>query len=154
MDSIFGNAHFIGCDVRVVGRRVRGDNPTLRFRKIFKLEQLPEKAIARISGLGCFSLYINGSRVSDEVLAPAFTDYRKTVLYCEYNVTKHLCKGNNLISVEVASGFFNQSEEDAWGFFAAPWRDFQKLLFALALLFKFYTHINQYTPLYLFRASA
>lgn len=131
MTSVFGNAHFIGCDVRVIGRRVRTDNPTLRFRKIFKLEKLPEKAIARISGLGCFSLYINGSRVSDEVLAPAFTDYRKTVLYCEYNVTKHLRKGENLISVEVASGFFNQSEEDGWGFFSAPWRDFQKLLFAL-----------------------
>ncbi len=131
MASLFGNARFIGCDVRVIGRRVRTDNPTLRFRKKFILEKLPKKAFARIAGLGCFALYINGKRVSDEVLAPAFTDYTKTVLFCEYNVTELLRAGENLISVEVASGYFNQSEKDTWSFYAAPWRDFQKLLFAL-----------------------
>lgn len=102
MTSLFGKAVFIGCDVRVVGRRVGTENPTLRFRKKFTLEKMPQRALARISGLGCFALYINGKRVSDEVLAPAFTDYTKTVLFCEYNVTKLLCEGENLISVEVA----------------------------------------------------
>ena len=51
MASLFGHARFIGCDVRVIGRRVRTDNPTLRFRKKFTLKKLPKKALARISGL-------------------------------------------------------------------------------------------------------
>ncbi len=131
MTSLFGKANFIGCDARVIGRRLGTENPTLRFRRRFSLEKMPRKATVRISGLGCFSLYINGVRVSDEVLAPAFTDYTKTVLYCEYDVTKLLTAGENLACIEVASGYFNQSEEDTWSFFAAPWRDFQKLLFAL-----------------------
>ena len=131
MTSLFKNACFIGCDVRVVSRSVGTENPTLRLRRKFQIEDLPKKAIARISGLGCFALYINGQRVSDEVLAPAFTNYTKTILYCEYDVTKLLHTGENLVCVEIGSGFFNQSEEDTWSFYAAPWRDFQKLLFCL-----------------------
>ncbi len=132
MTSLFGKACFIGCDVRVVGRRVGTDNPTLRLRRKFNLENAPKKATVRISGLGCFSLYINGRRVSDEVLAPAFTDYTKTVLFCEYDVTRYLHEGENLICAELGSGYFNQSEQDTWGFYAAPWRDFQKLLLCLS----------------------
>ena len=131
MTPLFGSACFIGCDVHVVGRRVGTENPTLRLRRKFQIKAMPKKAIARISGLGCFSLYINGVRVSDEVLAPAFTDYTKTVLYCEYDVTRLLHVGENLVCAELGSGFFNQSEEDTWSFYAAPWRDFQKLLFAV-----------------------
>lgn len=131
MTSLFANACFIGCDVHVVGRRIGTNNPTLRLRRKFTLEKTPKKATVRISGLGCFMLYINGRRVSDEVLAPAFTDYTKTVLYCEYAVEKYLREGENLVCVELGSGHFNQSEEDTWSFYAAPWRDFQKLLFCL-----------------------
>lgn len=131
MTSLFANACFIGCDVHVVGRRIGTENPTLRLRRKFTLEKAPKKATVRISGLGCFMLYINGRRVSDEVLAPAFTDYTKTVLYCEYAVEKYLREGENLVCVELGSGHFNQSEEDTWSFYAAPWRDFQKLLFCL-----------------------
>ncbi len=131
MTSLFANACFIGCDVHVIGRRVGTENPTLRLRRKFTLEKAPKKATLRISGLGCFSLYINGRRVSDEVLAPAFTDYTKTVLFCEYAVEKYLHEGKNLVCVELGSGHFNQSEQDTWGFYAAPWRDFQKLLFCL-----------------------
>ena len=131
MTSLFGKACFIGCDVHVVGRRCGIPNPTLRLRRRFTLENLPKTAKIRIAGLGCFALYINGKRVSDEVLGPAFTDYTKTILYCEYDVKKYLKAGENLVCVELGSGHFNQSEEDTWSFYAAPWRDFQKLLLAL-----------------------
>lgn len=131
MTSLFANACFIGCDVHVVGRRIGTANPTLRLRRKFTLEKAPKKATVRISGLGCFVLYINGRRVSDEMLSPAFTDYTKTVLFCEYAVEKYLHEGENLVCVELGSGHFNQSEEDTWSFYAAPWRDFQKLLLCL-----------------------
>ena len=131
MTSLFGKACFIGCDVHVVGRRCGTENPTLRLRRRFTIDTLPKTAKIRIAGLGCFALYINGKRISDEVLGPAFTDYTKTILYCEYDVKKHLRAGENLVAVELGSGYFNQSEEDTWSFYAAPWRDFQKLLLAL-----------------------
>lgn len=131
MTSLFGKACFIGCDLRVIGRKLGTQNPTLRYRRRFSLRQKPKKATVRISGLGCFALYLNGERVSDEVLSPAFTDYTKTVLYCEYDVTRLLREGENLICAEVAAGYYNQSEKDVWSFYAAPWRDYQKLLLAL-----------------------
>ena len=131
MTSLFEKACFIGCDVHVVGRRCGTPNPVLRLRRRFTLENMPKTAKIRIAGLGCFALYINGKRVSDEVLGPAFTDYTNTILYCEYDVKKYLSEGENLIAVELGSGHFNQSEEDTWSFYAAPWRDFQKLLLAL-----------------------
>jgi alpha-L-rhamnosidase len=133
MTSLFGNAKFISCATPVIGRRTGTANPTLRFRRAFDLKAMPKKATVRIAGLGCFLLYINGKRVSDELLSPAFTDYTKTVLYCEYDVTPLLREGKNLICAEVGSGYFNQSEADTWSFHTAPWRDFQKLLFALVL---------------------
>ena len=65
MTSLFGNAKFISCARPVVGRRARTQNPSLRFRRSFDIEKMPKKATVRITGLGCFLLYINGKRVSD-----------------------------------------------------------------------------------------
>jgi len=52
------------------------------------------KAIRRatlyVSGLGMYEAYIEGRRVGTDVLAPAPTDYRRTVLYNAYDVTSML----------------------------------------------------------------
>ena len=79
------------------------------LRKEFNSENKEiKRATAHISGLGLYELYINGKKVSDDVLAPAPTDYRRTTLYNSYDVTD-LLKGNgdpNAIGVTLGNGRF------------------------------------------------
>lgn len=128
--DIFQNAKWIGSGNPVVTRYTGQRSPALQLRKELVLEKTG-KAQCLISGLGCFVLYINGQRVGDEVLSPAFTDYDKRVLYCTYDVTDLLVQGKNVIAVCLGDGFYNQTTHDTWGFYQAPWRDSAKLLLQL-----------------------
>lgn len=63
------------------------------------------RATVHVSGLGLYELYINGRKVSDDVLSPAPTDYRKTVLYNSYDVTDLLqSDAANAIGVTLGNG--------------------------------------------------
>lgn len=57
------------------------------LRKEFTVTKSIKQATAHICGLGLYELFINGKRVGEQVLAPAPTDYRKTLLYNTYDVT-------------------------------------------------------------------
>jgi alpha-L-rhamnosidase len=64
------------------------------------------RARAYITGLGDYTLDINGHKVGDRLLDPAWTQYEKTVLYATYDVTSDLRSGQNAIAVELAPGFY------------------------------------------------
>ena len=130
-NALFKNARWIG-HTRIAGRKVGILTPTLRAIKNFMLDSVPKTATVRVSGLGSFVLYINGNRVGDEVLSPAFTDYQKTVLFCEYDVTELLKAGKNTVAIEVGAGFFNQATDDVWSFAHANWRDGEKFILTLS----------------------
>ena len=66
--------------------------PRLAARYLRKVVQLKDKPVRRatayIAGLGYYRLFVNTSEVgADDVLKPAPTDYRKTILYNTYDVT-------------------------------------------------------------------
>jgi len=63
-------------------------------------------AMASVTGLGQFNFYIDGKRISDSVLAPGWTDYRKTVQYEKYDVTSQLQEGKHELSIEVGNGWY------------------------------------------------
>ena len=48
-----------------------------------------------MSGLGHHICYINGKQISDRVLEPGWTDYRKTSFYSVYDVTEEIQEGKN-----------------------------------------------------------
>lgn len=75
------------------------------LRKEFKLTKKVKQATVHIAGLGMYELLINGEKVGDQVLAPAPTDYRKTVLYNSLDVTSML-KAENAIGVTLGNGRF------------------------------------------------
>lgn len=62
------------------------------------------RATVHICGLGMYELFINGQRVGDQVLAPAPTDYRRTVLYNSFDVTKFIKDSVALNAVGVTLG--------------------------------------------------
>nr|WP_239063480.1 family 78 glycoside hydrolase catalytic domain [Bacteroides sp. 51] len=75
------------------------------LRKEFSLGKEIKQATVHISGLGLYELFINGQRVGDLVLAPAPTDYRKTLLYNSYDVTSLLRSQNdNAVGVTLGNG--------------------------------------------------
>lgn len=75
------------------------------LRTEFKTAKTVKRATVFISGLGLNELYINGKKVGNEVLTPAPTDYRKTILYNTYDVTSFLQK-ENAIGVVLGNGRF------------------------------------------------
>lgn len=104
------------------------------LRKTFKTDKQIKSAIAYISGLGLYELHINGKKAGDAVLAPAPTDYTKTVLYNALDVTKLLRTGDNAVGVVLGSGRFFAMRQDY-----KPWKwrsfGFPKLYFQLRICY-------------------
>jgi len=82
------------------------------FRKQFQSNSPIKKATVYIVGLGLYELYINGNKIGNQVLAPAPTDYRKSVLYNTHDVTKQLKEGNNVIATVLGNGRFFTMRQD------------------------------------------
>ncbi len=75
-----------------------------------------EKAMAYVCGLGQFNYYINGQKVSDHVLDPGWTDYRKAVQYVEFDIAPSLQPGANAAGIEVGNGWFIMDLEEGHGY--------------------------------------
>ena len=129
--SFSNKTKWIGSGAKIDRKDVNAVSPSLRLRKIVELNEF-KRATCLICGLGIYVLHINGKKVGDDVLSPAFTNYDKRALYVEYDVTSYLKAGKNVIAVELGDGFFNQTTHDQWGFFQATWRDYARMIFELS----------------------
>jgi alpha-L-rhamnosidase len=74
------------------------------FRKNFEAPKKVKRATAYICGLGLYELYINGQKIGDQVLAPAPTDYDKSVLYNTFDVTRQIKEGTNAVATVLGNG--------------------------------------------------
>lgn len=74
------------------------------LRKVFNSSKNIKRATVHISGLGLYELWMNGNRIGDQVLAPAPTDYRESVMYNTFDVTSSLHRGENAIAVILGNG--------------------------------------------------
>lgn len=77
------------------------------FRKKFTLSGDIKSARAYICGLGSYEIHLNGSKVSDYVLQPGWTNYDKTCLYNVYDVTDMLYDGDNAVGILLVDGMYN-----------------------------------------------
>lgn len=75
-------------------------------RRTIRLDRPLRSARAAVCGLGQFNFYLNGKKVGDHVLDPAWSDYRKTVYYVVFDVTELLQPGANGLAVEVGNGWY------------------------------------------------
>ena len=99
--------------------------PAPLLRKVFVAQKEVAAARAYVTGLGFFELYLNGQRVSEDVLVPNLTAYGKRpgleknmislednfreyrVMYLSYNIKPLLRKGENVIGAILGNGFYN-----------------------------------------------
>mgnify|MGYP000918786176 CR=1 FL=1 len=101
----------------------KGPQPAPLFRKSFLLSETPVSARVYICGLGYHELRLNGQKVGDHVLDPAFTRYDRRALYVVHDVTSQLKKGQNALGVILGNGWYNMHTRCVWDFDKAPWRD-------------------------------
>ncbi|MDL2301852.1 family 78 glycoside hydrolase catalytic domain [Lachnospiraceae bacterium OttesenSCG-928-D06] len=108
------------------GKWIKGDDfcEAPMFRKEFHIADC-RKAVIRICGLGFFELYVNGNKVSDDLLTPVWSNYEKRdyknmlypftdemtqyrTYYCEYDFTDYIKSGENVIGVLLGNGWYHQ----------------------------------------------
>ncbi len=110
--KLLGNARFLEASEKCVAPSFRGT---------FNSSGAKSASIT-ICGLGFFELYINGQRVSDEVLVPVDSHYHHYEdcecfklygeelgfrIYCvKYDITKYLAEGKNVVAVNVGPGWY------------------------------------------------
>jgi alpha-L-rhamnosidase len=76
------------------------------LRHNFDITQGVRSARLYSTALGAYEMFLNGKRVSQDVLAPGWTDYRERVVYQTYDVTSLLTAGNNAIGALLAPGWY------------------------------------------------
>jgi len=81
--------------------------PMPLLRKEFNVEKPVRRALVMASAPGFYELRLNGTRVGDHALGPAWTNYRSTVFYETYDVTSMVTPGPNAIGALIGNGFFN-----------------------------------------------
>ena len=99
--------------------------PAPILKKHFNLNKKIVSAKAFVTGLGYFEFYVNGQKVSEDVLSPNQTNYGKRerldkatvpiddkfrayrVLYVGYDITSLLGEGENVVGAIVGNGFYN-----------------------------------------------
>jgi alpha-L-rhamnosidase len=99
--------------------------PAPLLRKSFIINKEVASARAYVTGLGFFELYVNGIKVSEDVLTPNLTLYGKRadlgpigimiknnfreyrVMYLSYDIKKLLKNGENVAGAILGNGFYN-----------------------------------------------
>ena len=108
--------------------------PSPVFRKSFEINRPIRSATVSVCGLGFYELHLNGGKVGDHVLDPAFTRYDKRAPYVTYDVTDRLKQGQNAVGVMLGNGWYNSGANDAWNSNTAPWRDRPRMLLQLRIV--------------------
>ena len=80
-------------------------------RKSFTTGAKAKAAKVTVCGLGQFNLYVNGKKAGDHYLDPAWTDYRKHIMYLEFDVTDLMVTGENVVAAEVGNGWYIMEDE-------------------------------------------
>ncbi|KOH46701.1 glycoside hydrolase family 78 protein [Sunxiuqinia dokdonensis] len=96
--------------------------PAPYFRKAFNTNKQIRSARAYIAVAGLYELSINGERIGDHRLDPAYTRFDRRNLYVTYDVTNKLQQGENVLGVLLGNGWYNHQSTAVWYFDQAPWR--------------------------------
>ena len=95
--------------------------PGVRGRVKFTLPDNPDRIRLYLTGHGVYTAEINGRPVSDELLAPGWTDYHHRVVYRGVDLDDLVQPGVNVLGVNLADGWyrgrlgFNGGVQDTYG---------------------------------------
>ena len=125
---MFKNGKFIKADYQSPKCYEEGDYAPIFSKKFFLKNKPLKSAILNICALGLGYAYINGQKVSNDLFCAPVSDYRKTIWYNTYEIGHLLKEGDNVISIIVGNGFYNENFPSAWDFDKIEWRDVPKVI--------------------------
>lgn len=126
-------AQWIGLDSITADDRWEGGKLMLSaryFRRSFYLDAQPEDANLFVTGVGSYTIYLNGLPLGGNVLSSVSTDQNRRVMYTMYDLTTFLLPGENVFGVVVGNGSYAGA---VVGKDSAITLRFPKLLFQLEL---------------------
>src|SRR5215831_12291743 len=94
--------------------------PAAYLRRNLEIARPVERARLYVTALGTYRVFLNGKRVGSDVLTPAFTDYRKRVLYQTYDVTNQIVSGANVIGALLGDGWYGSPLTWVGAYFFTP----------------------------------
>lgn len=142
-DSVWQNAREVATFGDLPWRQLnqpREMRPAPHLRRTFNVQRPIRSARAYVAGIGYHELYLNGGKVGDHVLDPAFTRYDRRVLYVTHDVTSLLKHGQNAVGVILGNGWYNHITRSIWNFEKSPWRAAPALLFQMRIDYEDGTH--------------
>ena len=74
------------------------------FARQFDLQGDVAKARLHVSGLGLHKATVNGQELTDEALAPGYSNFQLSAEYRTYDVTDELVGGSNTVGVQLGNG--------------------------------------------------
>ena len=77
------------------------------FRKSFSISKPVKQAFLYVTGLGQFVASMNGKKIGNHEIDPAWTDYDKLVNYVTFDVTQSIVTGANAVGVMLGSGWLS-----------------------------------------------
>ncbi|RYZ16528.1 MAG: alpha-L-rhamnosidase, partial [Myxococcaceae bacterium] len=82
--------------------------PGLLLRREFPVSANLVRAVMHVSGLGYYTLTVNGNAATENLLEPGWTEYTKTVLYQTYDITPLLQSGTaNAVGLSLGHGVYD-----------------------------------------------
>ncbi len=80
---------------------------SILLRREFTVKNGLRRAIVHVCGLGQYELSANGKKVGDDLLAPGWTQYKKTCLYDTLDLTSQLHRGQNAVGLILGNGMYH-----------------------------------------------
>jgi alpha-L-rhamnosidase len=75
------------------------------YRKNFALSAEPTSGFVYVASFGYHELFVNGEKVTDNVMNPVLSYMKKRIPYLTYDISEYLQKGDNVIAVWHAAGW-------------------------------------------------
>ena len=85
------------------------------LRRNFSVKEKVKRALVFVNTPGLFELYVNGNKVGQDVLNPAYCDFTKRMFVVAYDVTSMLREGNNCIALWIAPGWYQPRYGNSYG---------------------------------------
>jgi hypothetical protein len=76
------------------------------FRHEFTVKPGLRRAVVHVCGLGQYELSVNGGKVGDGLLAPGWSQYKKTCLYDTLDLSAQLHRGRNAVGIILGNGMY------------------------------------------------
>lgn len=89
-----------------IGKISKDPQPASWIRKEFQILKPIEEGKVYMTALGVYKPFLNGKKLTENLLLPGFTNYKRRVQYQEYDITGMLLQGKNVIGSVIGDGWY------------------------------------------------